>query len=71
MQAAAGTARVDVYDVTGRIVTTLAAEEMAAGQHNLVWNLFDDNGTAIPSGVYHIRIVTADWTGTTSLVVAR
>ncbi len=69
--AAAGTARVDVYDITGRIVVTLAAEEMTAGQHNLVWNLFDGNGTAIPSGVYHVRIVTADWTGTTSLVVAR
>ncbi len=69
--AAAGATRVDVYDVTGRIVVTLAAEEMAAGQHNLVWNLEDDNGTAIPSGVYHVRIVAADWTGTTNLVVTR
>ena len=69
--AAAGNARVDVYDVTGRIVTTLAAEEMAAGQHTLVWNLEGANGSAIPSGVYHIRIATADWTGITSLVVAR
>ena len=68
---AAGTARVDVYDVAGRIVTTLAAEEMAAGQHNLVWNLEDSSGSVIPSGVYHIRIVTADWTGTTNLVVTR
>ena len=69
--ASAGTARVDVYDVSGRIVTTLASEEMAAGQHSLVWNLEDGNGTAIPSGIYHVRIATADWTGTTNLVVVR
>ncbi|MEN8209785.1 MAG: C25 family cysteine peptidase, partial [Candidatus Fermentibacteria bacterium] len=69
--AAAGTARVDVYDITGRIVTTPAAEEMAAGQHDLVWNLEDESGSAMPSGVYHVRIVTDNWTGTTSLVIAR
>jgi len=69
--ASAGTARVDVYDVTGRIVSTLAAEEMAAGQHSLAWNLEDANNAVVPSGVYHIRISTADWTGITNLVVTR
>ncbi|MCK4506375.1 MAG: T9SS type A sorting domain-containing protein [Candidatus Aegiribacteria sp.] len=69
--AATGAARIDVYDITGRIVTTLAAEEMTAGQHSLVWNLRDTNGSVIPSGVYHIRISTADWTGVTNLVVTR
>ncbi|MCD4774567.1 MAG: T9SS type A sorting domain-containing protein [Candidatus Aegiribacteria sp.] len=69
--ASAGTARVDVYDLSGRIVTTLAAEEMAAGQHSLVWELKDTSGNAVPSGVYHVRIATADWTGTTNLVVVR
>ena len=69
--AATGAARIDVYDITGRIVTTLAAEEMAAGQHSLVWNLRDTNGSMIPSGVYHVRISTTDWTGVTNLVVTR
>ena len=68
---ATGATRIDVYDVTGRIVTTLAAEEMAAGQHSIVWNLRDTSGSAIPSGVYHVRISTADWTGITNLVVTR
>ncbi len=69
--AATGVTRIDVYDITGRIVTTLAAEEMAAGQHSLVWDLRDTNGSVIPSGVYHVRISTADWTGVTNLVVTR
>ena len=69
--ATAGAARVDVYDVAGRIVTTLAAEEMTAGQHSLVWNLEDGNGALIPSGIYHVRIASAGWTGITNLVVVR
>jgi len=67
----AGTAEVSVYDVTGRIVTTLAAEEMAAGQHSMVWNLRDGSGNRVPSGLYHVRVSTADWTGTANLVVTR
>ncbi|MCD4847793.1 MAG: hypothetical protein K8R76_06350, partial [Candidatus Aegiribacteria sp.] len=47
--AAAGVTRIDVFDITGRIVNTLAAEEIAAGQHSLVWNLRDTNGSVIPS----------------------
>ncbi len=69
--AAAGVAWVDIYDITGRIVTTLTAEEMTAGHHNLPWNLEDANGIAVPSGIYHVRISTGDWTGVTNLVIIR
>ncbi len=69
--AATATAKIDVYDVTGRIVTTLAAEEMTSGQHSHIWNLKDTNGSVVPSGIYHARVSTADWTGVTSLVVIR
>ncbi len=69
--AATGAARIDIYDITGRIVNTLAAEEMSAGNHSLNWNLRDANGSVIPSGVYHVRISTGDWTGVTNLVVTR
>ena len=69
--ASSGTARVDVYDVSGRIVTTLADEEMASGQHSIVWDLQGGSGTPVPSGMYHVRIQSGDWTGTTRLIVAR
>ncbi len=69
--ASGGAARVDVYDVSGRMVTTLAAEEMAAGQHSVVWDLSGAGGTPVPSGMYHVRISNAEWTGTTRLIVAR
>ncbi len=69
--ASSGAVRVDVYDVAGRSVSTLAAEEMAAGQHSLVWELKDSSGEVVPSGVYQVRISSTDWSGTTSLVVVK
>ena len=66
-----GFARVDIYDLTGRLVKRLAAEEMIAGEHSLVWELEDTNGHAVPSGVYHVRVSIENWTDTISLVVAR
>jgi len=66
-----GLASIDVYDITGRLVTELASEEMTAGDHSLLWELEDTNSEAVPSGIYHIRVSTADWTGTISMVVAR
>ncbi len=68
--ASVGNTRVDVFDITGRIVTTLAAEDMVAGNHSLLWNLQDDNGIQVPSGIYHVRITSGNWSGSTSLVVA-
>ncbi|MCK5117633.1 MAG: hypothetical protein KAR44_13635, partial [Candidatus Aegiribacteria sp.] len=53
------------------LVANLAAEEMVAGEHSLVWELEDANGEAVPSGVYHVRVSTDNWTDTISLVVAR
>lgn len=69
--AAAGVARIDIYDLTGRIVTTLTPEEMAAGHHNLPCNLEYANGIPVPSGIYHVRVSTGDWTGVTNLVIIR
>lgn len=50
----AGSARLTVYDITGRAVTTLADQSYAAGQHSLVWNA---EGQA--SGMYLVRLESA------------
>lgn len=42
--------RVDVYNVLGRRVTTLAEGTLTAGVHKLVWN-----ARGLASGVYFVR----------------
>jgi hypothetical protein len=45
-----------VYDVSGRVVRTLADGVQSAGVHNLVWDRKDDGGHAVSSGIYLLRI---------------
>jgi hypothetical protein len=46
--------RLQVYDVAGRLVATVAEGRRGAGEHEVAWNA----GTA-PAGVYFARMITA------------
>jgi hypothetical protein len=45
-----------VYDVSGRLVRTLADRRFPAGQHQLVWDGADDRGVRLSRGVYFVRL---------------
>ncbi|MEN8208651.1 MAG: FlgD immunoglobulin-like domain containing protein, partial [Candidatus Fermentibacteria bacterium] len=66
-----GYARVDIYDLSGRLVKKLAACEMTAGEHSITWTLEDSNGEKVPSGMYHVLVSTDSWMDSINLVVAR
>jgi len=53
---AAGTVRLDVYDVTGRRVRRLLDGPAAAGRNEVVWDGRDDAGRALASGAYLARL---------------
>ncbi len=48
--------RVDVFDITGRRVTTLINKELKAGWHTIQWKGTDDAGNNAASGAYFIRL---------------
>ncbi|MCK5036563.1 MAG: T9SS type A sorting domain-containing protein [Candidatus Sabulitectum sp.] len=54
-----GNVRVNVFDMTGRLVTTIANEDMAAANHTIVWDGTDSNGLTVGAGVYFCRLETA------------
>ncbi len=54
-----GSVRVNVFDMSGRLVSTLANEEMAAANHTLVWDGTDMNGNTVGAGVYFCRLEAA------------
>jgi FlgD Ig-like domain len=47
----------DVYDVHGAHVRTLAKETLPAGSHRIAWNGVGDDGRNVASGVYFFRFV--------------
>ena len=60
-----------VYDISGRIVRTLARGMQSAGQSDLLWDLGDDMGHPVGSGMYLMRARLADRTFVKRVVVAR
>ncbi len=49
--------RLGIFDVVGRLVRTLVAEEYhAAGRFEVSWNGHDDGGRMVTSGTYFVRM---------------
>ena len=49
--------RLAVYDVSGKLIRTLvAAEEVRAGAHQVVWDGRDESGRSAATGVYFARL---------------
>lgn len=47
---------IDIHDARGRLVCTLFAGDMAAGDHEIPWRGQDSSGNAVASGVYFCRL---------------
>lgn len=56
----------NVYDVLGRVVATLADEELPAGKYSRVFGW-----TILSSGVYVYRLVAGGWTMSQKMVLAK
>ncbi len=61
----------DVYDLGGRVVTTLVNDNMQSGSHSLLWDLSDSSGNSVPAGVYHVRLTTPEFTQVNPVMVIR
>lgn len=63
--------RLDIYNVAGRRVRTLAQGPAQAGPHTARWDGRDDHGAALPSGVYFYCLSTPRGTKTRTMVLVR
>jgi len=45
-----------LYNVRGRLVTTLTQGQQVRGRHQVVWTGQDDRGALVASGVYFVRL---------------
>ena len=65
----AGEVRLELFDLQGRHVRTLAAAAFPAGRHARTWDARDEAGRPTPAGVYLARLVGAAGTATRRFVV--
>jgi endonuclease I len=61
-----------IYDVTGRMVRTLAnGNVLESGSHRMEWNGRDEGGTQLQAGLYFCRLVAGPVSQTRRMVLAR
>jgi flagellar hook assembly protein FlgD len=59
-----------IYDIGGRRLRTLVSQrELGAGNHNVSWDLRNDNGVRVTAGLYFIRVNAAEASLVRRLVV--
>jgi hypothetical protein len=60
-----------VYDVTGRLIKTLANREFAAGEHTLFWDGSNEDGQLVARGVYFYQLRTPSFVSQKKLAVLK
>ena len=60
-----------IFDLNGKLVATLANEEMQAGAHEIKWNTKNANSKSVSSGIYLLRIEAGDFKDTKKIFVIR
>ncbi len=68
---AGGRVLVEIYDVRGRRVRTLADETVAPGDHEIAWTGKNDDGRDMQSGVYFYRVEVDGDVSTGKVVLVR
>ena len=63
--------RVDVFDVAGRRVRSIVDRTASQGQTQIEWNLLDNSGRRVASGLYMVRVGVGETRKTFPLLVLR
>lgn len=58
--ASGGRVELGIYDLRGRCLRRLVAEDLGAGAHTRVWDGRTDAGEAVSAGVYLVRLASGD-----------
>lgn len=50
----------NVFDVSGRLQTTIIETVLPAGKHSITWNRTDEDGGTLPAGKYMLLVHISD-----------
>ena len=60
-----------IYNLKGQKVKQLVNEQLPAGQHSVIWNGTDNNGTKISSGIYIVRMESGKYTSLKKIILLK
>jgi hypothetical protein len=62
---------IQIYDLSGRIISTLQDNDQTQGWHSVVWNGTNQQGEQAPAGVYFSRITSGSEVKTSKLMLLK
>jgi hypothetical protein len=69
--ARAGGAKLDIFDILGRLVACPINGRLSAGEHAVTWTGVDNDGRDLPSGVYFYRLACDEGTITRKMMLVK
>lgn len=62
---------IQIFNVKGQLIRNLVSETKSANSYRIVWNGIDDNGKALPSGIYYAKMTAGKYNATRKLVIMK
>lgn len=66
-----GHVQLDIYNLSGELITTLVNREFAAGYNRVVWNGRNNQGFNATSGIYFYRIIAGSFSTVRKMILVR
>ncbi len=63
--------KLEVYDVIGRLVTTIVDKDMEPGNYNVSWEGTDASGAKVTSGIYLYRLQAGSYSAVKKMVMVK
>ena len=61
----------EVFNLRGQLISTLVDGYYTSGEHSVVWEGLDSNGSSVGSGVYFYRLVSGDYVDVQRMVLMK
>jgi len=65
------TVRLEVYDVTGKLVKTLVSQDMSAGSYGITWLGDDQNRAKVASGKYLYKLQAGSFSSVKKMLMLK
>jgi len=66
-----GNVKIEVFDITGKLVTTLVNQSMNSGTYNVTWDGRNLSGQNVVSGIYLYRIQANDFVSVKKMIMLK
>ncbi len=60
-----------IYDILGNKIKTLHDGSISSGTHELKWNASNENGNAVPSGIYFAQLISGEFHQTIRMLLIK